>query len=152
MPADYQIGYGKPPRHKRFRKGRSGNPRGRPKGTRNLKTDLLEELGERVLLREGSAEKRLSKQRALVKSLVTKAIKGDTRAASIVLDMVWRHLQAEGADEVEAPLTSDERAVLEGLETRLLRQAGAPEDTGADDAAEQTRPAGKGRRRRRTKA
>ena len=102
-----------------------------------------------MLLREGSAEKRLSKQRALVKSLVSKAIKGNTRAASLVLDMVWRHLQAEGADEAEAPLTADERAVLEGLEARLLGKAGAPDATEAGDAAKQTIPAGKDRRRRR---
>ena len=40
------VGYKKPPKHKRWRKGESGNPTGRRKGQRNLKTDLLEELSE----------------------------------------------------------------------------------------------------------
>ncbi len=44
--SDYEVGYGKPPRHTRFQPGRSGNPRGRPKDTKNLKTDLIEELAE----------------------------------------------------------------------------------------------------------
>ncbi len=42
----YDVGYRKPPKHTRFKPGQSGNPRGRPKGTKNLKTDLIEELGE----------------------------------------------------------------------------------------------------------
>jgi hypothetical protein len=42
------VGYGRPPEHTRFRKGHSGNPKGRPKGTRNLLTDVQEELAERI--------------------------------------------------------------------------------------------------------
>ena len=48
MPAekqdDYEVGYGKPPRHTWFKKGQSGNPRGRPCGSKNLKTLLSEAL------------------------------------------------------------------------------------------------------------
>lgn len=63
MPRDYAIGYGKPPVHSRFRKGRSGNPKGRPKGRANLKTDLLAELTETIVIREGDRQLRVSKQR-----------------------------------------------------------------------------------------
>ena len=45
---DEKVGYGRPPKHSRFRKGQSGNPRSRPKGARGLKTDLRAELSERV--------------------------------------------------------------------------------------------------------
>ncbi len=60
MPGDYEVGYKKPPPQSRFRKGRSGNPKGRPKATKNFKTDLMEELRERILLREGTTRKRVS--------------------------------------------------------------------------------------------
>ena len=43
-----EVGYRKPPMHTRFKPGQFGNPRGRPKGTKNLKTDLQEELGEKM--------------------------------------------------------------------------------------------------------
>ena len=49
--SDYEVGYRKPPKHTRFKPGQSGNLRGRPKGTKNLKTDLMEELGEKILIR-----------------------------------------------------------------------------------------------------
>ncbi len=123
MPDDYQVGFKKPPKGTRFRKGQSGNPQGRPKGTKNLKTDLFEELQEQVLVREGPAEKQLSKQRVVLKSLTNKAIKGDTRAANIVLNMVLRLLDGEGSDEADAPLSADEQAILQTLEERLLHKA-----------------------------
>jgi hypothetical protein len=53
MSTDDEVGYGKPPGHSRFKKGQSGNPKGRLSGTRNLKSDLNEELQESVMVREG---------------------------------------------------------------------------------------------------
>ena len=49
----YEVGYRKPPKATQFKQGQSGNPHGRPKGTKNLKTDLIEELGEHITLSEG---------------------------------------------------------------------------------------------------
>ncbi len=123
MPDDYEIGYKKPPPRSRFRKGRSGNPKGRPKATKNFKTDLMEELRERILLREGTTRKRVSKQRAMVKTLTAKAIKGDTRAASAILGMIYRLLEDEISVADDAPLTGEELAVLESLEARFLDRA-----------------------------
>jgi hypothetical protein len=49
----YEVGFGRPPRHTRFRAGQSGNPKGKAKGAVNLATDVQDELAERIRIREG---------------------------------------------------------------------------------------------------
>ena len=109
------VGYKRPPRHTRFRPGQSGNPSGRPRGTRDLAADLGEELAERIPIREGERRLRVSKQRALLKALVAKALKGDTRAAGIVLQLVERVVAPEMARAGAAgdDLSADDRAILD---------------------------------------
>jgi Family of unknown function (DUF5681) len=120
----YEVGYKKPPKSHRFQPGQSGNPKGRPSGTKNLRTDLMEELGERILVREGERQIRVSKQRALIKSQVNRGIKGDNRAADKVFDLYLKlkNLEDEAA-EAGLPLSSEEQEVLRNLEARILRRA-----------------------------
>jgi hypothetical protein len=117
-----EIGYKRPPQHTRFQPGQSGNPRGRPKGTRNLATDLGEELAERIPIREGKRRLRVSKQRAMFKALVAKALKGNTRAASIVLQLVERTVTPEmtRAGPADDDLSEDEDAILERFIDRQI--------------------------------
>ena len=124
MPDDYDVGFGKPPKDTQFRKGRSGNPKGRPKGTKNLKTDLMEELQELISIREGNTRKTISKQRALVKSLIAKAVHGDPRAANAVLQMLHRLAFADEANEVDIPLAADDFAILESYKARVAASTG----------------------------
>ncbi len=122
--ADYEVGYGKPPKRTQFKKGISGNPQGRPKGTKNLKTDLLEELGETMTVRERGKERRLSKQRALVKSLIARALGGNDRATAKVLELYMRVAGIEDeARDAGVPLDEEEKAVLRALEGRFKRHA-----------------------------
>lgn len=119
---DEKIGYGKPPKRTRFKPGQSGNPNGRSKGTKNLKSDLSEELRENVVVREGDVSRKLSKQRALLKSVVNRAIKGDPRAISIALSTILRLLDTgEGSSDVEETLTQDELEILKAHDDRVRR-------------------------------
>jgi hypothetical protein len=126
-----EVGYKKPPRHSRFRKGRSGNPRGRPRQARNLMTDLHEELQQRITVREAGTERRISRQRAVVMRLLDKALKGELGAIIKLLDLVLRQEAAAGSSgEPDAPLLAEEWEVLTDLRARLLRQ---PSDSLPDD-------------------
>ncbi len=123
--ADYEVGYCRPPKAHEFPKDTSGNPKGRPKGARNLKTDLLEELGEQMKVREGGRERRISKQRALIKIQVARALNGNDRAAAKIIELYLKVIGLEdAAADADLPLTEDERAVIEKLEERLRRRAG----------------------------
>lgn len=114
------VGYGRPPTHSRFKPGQSGNPKGRPKGTANLRTDLREELGERIRIREGERELRVSKQRAMLKALVAKALKGDARAATVVLTLVEKLFEPEVTKAVVPDLTTEDQAILERFLARRM--------------------------------
>jgi hypothetical protein len=77
----YEIGYKRPPKHTRFKKGRSGNPRGRPKKLLNVKGGLKWQFLEKVTVQEGSRRRRVAKIDLLVGRLIANGIKGDTRSA-----------------------------------------------------------------------
>ena len=108
-----EVGYGRPPRRHQFPKGRSGNPKGRPKGARGLKTDLKAELASLVAITENGKTKKITKQQVVLKSLVAKAAKGDTKAASQVLTMVIQILGIEDERTGRTDLTPSELAILD---------------------------------------
>ena len=124
--SSYEVGYERPPHHTRFKPGQSGNPKGRTKGVRNLVTDLTEELAERIPIRESERSFKVSKQRALLKGLLSKALKGDTRAAGLVLQLIAKFTLQE---EQIAPQQSAglDPADLDILERFLARRGCARE-------------------------
>ncbi|CAA2142220.1 DUF5681 domain-containing protein [Hyphomicrobium sp. ghe19] len=81
----YSVGYGKPPKHSRFKPGQSGNPKGRPKGARGFKAELDDELRQLITVTEAGRTWKLNKRRAIIKSLIAKALKGDPRALQLIL-------------------------------------------------------------------
>ncbi len=136
MAKDNRVGYRKPPENSRFKTGQSGNPKGRPSGTKNLKNDLNEELQKPITVREGGHPIKISKQLAIVKTLIAKTLQGDARAAATLTSMMYRVLDlGDDAAPAEEPLNVSESEVLRVLHERLLEQAdAAPADTTVADA------------------
>ena len=133
---DGRVGYKRPPSHTRFKPGQSGNPKGRPKHVRNLKTEFLEELGEVVHVREGDRKLTISKQRALIKALVAAAIKGDMRAANAIVSFCTRAFSNEPEDAEPPSPAPDDLEILNEFVGREVRRRAAR--AGADDTESQT--------------
>jgi hypothetical protein len=79
--ADYEVGYGKPPKHRQFKRGQSGNPNGRPKAAKSGPTDIAAILGEPLTVRQAGTTRRMSAFEVGVRQLVKRALsKTDLKA------------------------------------------------------------------------
>ena len=117
---EYVVGYGRPPIPTRFAPGASGNPWGRPRGNKNLKTDVLEEIGEKVTVREGEKSRSISKQRAIVKAAVLRALRGDAKAISTLVALLLRFQEATPGEETPIELAADDLAILDRFAERAV--------------------------------
>ena len=121
---DYEIGRGKPPRHAGFQKGRSGNPKGRPKGSKNLATLLSQALDEKVSVTEDGRRRRVTKRELVVKQLVNKSASADLRAIKQLIDIVERVEGRSGASPTPPPspaFTAADEEVITELKKRMER-------------------------------
>lgn len=118
----YAVGYGKPPKHSRFRPGHSGNPKGRSKGRKNLATELLEELSERVAVTENGRRKTLSKQAVILKRMVTDAAQGDAKARDQLLKLIGVIEQATPNAADETSRSTEDAKILERFRARLIEE------------------------------
>lgn len=124
MSDDYSVGYGKPPRHTQFKKGHSGNPKGRPRQCKNVLTDIHDELDELVQVTEGGTTVTMTKQRALIKATIAKASKGHTASIKLLLDLkAQAELQRELKD-TKPVLDEGDLQIIENFKTQILLDGG----------------------------
>lgn len=137
-PEDYEVGYGKPPKSTRFQPGQSGNPKGRPKGSKNLKTVVDEELNRTLSIRENGETRTMTSIQALLRTTMNKALKGDGRASAQMFDLARDFHGAEDIAAGAKALDDTDREILEMGLRRLAAQLKAD----APDAEEPDRAAG----------
>lgn len=111
---DYQVGYGKPPRAHQFKKGQSGNPKGRPKGRKNDETLILEMLNEQLPYRENGEEKDGPAIKIVLKRLQMAAMEGNLKAIRIILDLAEQQGLFQGdADPQSQSRSADSPELLQ---------------------------------------
>lgn len=124
----FTVGYKKPPHHCRFQPGRSGNPRGRQKGVRNLGSDVKRTLEVPVRLNEQGRARRVSTQEAALLRLREKALKGDARSIVQILELAKTFNNSTAAEPLgDAALAAEDRAILDAYaeEVRSRPPSGA---------------------------
>jgi hypothetical protein len=119
---EYKVGFGRPPLHSRFPPGQSGNPRGRKKGSRGLKTDLHSELASTLTIQINGKPFTGTKQQLILKALATRAAAGEVKAAALLLPLILQVFGIEDRGSEKGRLSLQDQALLD----QLLSDIGAP--------------------------
>jgi len=116
----YAVGYGKPPVHSRFQKGRSGNPKGRPKGSKGFAAIVRRELEALVEVRQNGQVKKITKREVIIKQLVNRAAEGKLREIELLLlrmDLLQRDWREPGraAGDLDPEALEKARILIRGI-------------------------------------
>jgi hypothetical protein len=106
---DYEVGYGKPPVHTRFRKGASGNPTGKRSRQPTFDELIAVELNKKVTVTENGESRRITKRQAIAMRCVQKAMQGDAKAQKQIAESLRLSESAQfGEREIEVTLVLEE--------------------------------------------
>jgi Family of unknown function (DUF5681) len=131
----YEVGFGKPPGSTQFRKGVSGNPKGRPRGSKSLSSILAEMGCERVKVTINGRVRYVSKLETVIMQLSNQAANGDLKAIRELL--VAHRIFAESEPPTEGPESLHERdkLVIKNMLNRI-RASEATSPTDLDQSSE----------------
>ena len=88
---DYEVGYGKPPKANQFQKGQSGNPAGRPRQTRSIRTIINEIASEMLEVAMNGKRRKIPKREALIRAVFNNALQGHPKMVQMVLDLLDKY-------------------------------------------------------------
>jgi Family of unknown function (DUF5681) len=139
-PDEYKVGYGKPPKDTQFPKGQSGNPKGRPKGSKNLVTLIHEMLDQLIPVREDGRSRKVPARAAIAKRMVNGGLAGNQRAIDQLLKIPGVLGTGDGmafvSDSNREPPTAGDRAILERFKQRVIEEHKLSADAVGTDKAD----------------
>ena len=113
---DYKVGYKRPPKEHQFKKGISGNPKGRPKNNTTFAETVLDEMQEKIMVKESGKPKKITKKQALAKKLVAEALNGKNSAIKLLLPIFASETNL--TKEVDEELSANDAQIIEDCITR----------------------------------
>ena len=117
-----KVGRGNPPKHTQFQKGQSGSKKGRPKGSKNLSTYIMEAARDHVTATVGGRTRKISKIQATAMQLATKAAGGDQAAMGRFLDWVDEiETRAASVKPSQFPIGASDIEVIRAVYERMQR-------------------------------
>ena len=118
----YEVAYKKPPKKNQFKKGQSGNPKGRPKLIKNFDEDLREETKKTLFIVENGKKIKITKQQALIKKIIALALNGDKATMKLLSALLNKlHLEAE---DVKEDITEADKKILNDYLNRKEQKNG----------------------------
>ena len=105
------VGPGKPPRHTRFKPGQSGNPNGRPKGSKNFATILQQQLRKKVTITVDGKPKRMAVQEVIARRLANDSMKGTTKAMELLIRLTSKSEESDGKGVASETVLPDKDAL-----------------------------------------
>ena len=126
-------GYAEASRTAQFVPGKSGNPKGRGKGVRNLLTEIEEELNARVPITENGTRKTITMRKAVAKRLVNQAASGDHKEISVLVTQArLQESRSAAGPHTEFPLQQLDELVIANIIKRI-RAAETPPLESSDE-------------------
>jgi hypothetical protein len=108
----YVVGYGRPPKATQFAKGESGNPRGRPKGTRTVGAMLQEILRQKIAVTENGKTRRLPALEVILRRLANDAMRSEPRALKLLLALNDRYGESAQTDLHLNDILAEDKEIL----------------------------------------
>lgn len=117
-----RVGYGRPPVHTRFKPGESGNRRGRPKGSKSIESICRSLLSRKVTVQDGNGRRSVPVLEAILLASSQRAIRGDNRAAKLIIELGQRAAEATASEEPGATPAQD-KALVAAYLARMMSPA-----------------------------
>lgn len=127
------MGYGRPPKATQFRKGESGNPKGRPKGSRTVGAVLQDILQQRIAVTENGKTRRLRALEVMLRRLANDAMRSEPVAVKLILSLYDRYGESPEAGIRLDEVLAEDQALL----ANFLKQPSVP-----SGPSKKTRPGG----------
>jgi hypothetical protein len=136
---DYVVGYRRPPKVSQFMPGQSGNPRGRPKGSRSVGVLLQDILRQRIAVTENGKTRRIPALEVMLRRLVNDAMRSDPRAMKLLLALIDRYSDSPETVLRLGDVLAEDREILaqylQGPAGLATEAEGKPDSAeGGDDA------------------
>jgi Family of unknown function (DUF5681) len=111
-PSDYVVGCRRPPKATRFTAGKSGNPRGRPKGSRSVGALLQAIIRKKIAVTENGKTRRIAALEVMLRRLANDAMRSDPKAIKLLLSLVDRYGDSPEASLRLCDVLAEDRAIL----------------------------------------
>jgi Family of unknown function (DUF5681) len=109
---DYKVGKGRPPLTTRWKPGQSGNPKGRPKGSRPVGAILQEIIQQKVPVTENGKTRRIPALEVMLRRLANDAMRSDQKAIKFLLSLVDRYAESPETTLQFREILAEDEAIL----------------------------------------